>query len=241
MAFDGIVFDLFHTLIDPEPLRPAGFDPRAAVAGELGLDEEAYSTFWEATYVERETSTIDLVDLVERHARSVGVTVTATQRATIDRWFGVAKDRAILEPPPELVALVGELASAARVGVLSNCYEREVRCWPDSPYATLVHAFVGSCFLGVMKPHPAAYDAVLGSIEVAPERAVFVGNGGGGELEGARAAGFGLVVHLNAFDRLGPNVSPAEQRRRAAVADASIDRVEDLAPLLRRRAPAWFR
>jgi len=37
----GVVFDLFHTLVDPEPIRPPGFDAIASVADVCGrsIDE----------------------------------------------------------------------------------------------------------------------------------------------------------------------------------------------------------
>ncbi len=240
MAFDGIVFDLFHTLIDPDPLRPPGFNYRHSIADHLGLDRATFADYWEGTYEERETTTVDLADLVARHASSFGVEVAPGDRPMFDDWFGVAKDESLLSPPPELVDLVAQLSRSTAVGVLSNCYEREVRRWPDSPYAPLVSAFVGSCFLGVMKPDPKAYDAVLAELGVDAGRVIFVGNGGGSELEGADRHGFGAVIHMNAFDRLGTNVAAGEQQRRADLADESADAIEDLEVILRRRAPSWF-
>lgn len=237
VIFDGIVFDLFHTLIDPDPHRPRGFDYRMAIVDEFGFDRDAFVDFWEATYVERETTAIDLVDLVDRFARRTGLTIGPDERATVDGWFGVGKDRAILEPPSELVDLVADLGRAVPVGILSNCYEREVRRWPDSPYAPLVDAFVGSCFLGAMKPDPVTYREVLAALGLPPERAVFVGNGGGDELAGARTVGFGRVVHMNAFDLAGANVAPAEQRVRAETADVSVDRLDELGEVLRSLLP----
>ncbi len=240
MAFDGIVFDLFHTLIDPDPLRPPGFNYRHSIADHLGLDRSAFAEYWEGTYDERETTMIDLVDLVDRYAAPFGIEVAPGDRPMVDDWFGVAKDEALLAPPADLVDLVAELSRSSSVGVLSNCYHREVRRWPDSPYAPLVQAFVGSCFLGVMKPDPKAYHAVLTELGLEAGRVIFVGNGGGQELEGARRHGFGAVVHMNAFDRTGVNVGPGEQRRRAELADESAASVGELAAILRRRSPAWF-
>lgn len=241
MAFDGIVFDLFHTLIDPDPLRPSGFDYRRAIATHLGFEPEPFAQYWAGTYVERETTTIDLFDLVVRYGATVGVDVPERDRPRFDRWFGIGKDEALLAPPPDLVDLVAELSRATTVGVLSNCYPREVRCWPRSPYAPLVDAFVGSCFLGVMKPDPAAYVAVLAELGLEADRTVFVGNGGGDELDGARRHGFGLVLHMNAFDGVGSSIAPSEQRRRADLADESANEVDELADALRRRVPTWFR
>src|ERR1700694_625208 len=46
----AIVFDLFHTLVDPEDFRPKDFR-RADVAAEVvGLDKERFAAYWKDTW-----------------------------------------------------------------------------------------------------------------------------------------------------------------------------------------------
>jgi putative hydrolase of the HAD superfamily len=228
------VFDLFHTLVDPEPLRPAGFDRLGTVASVCGLDRAGLAEFWSATYVERETKPIDLLDLIQRHAATCGIVLTDHQGAALDRVFGAAEDAAILEPDDRLVGLVARLAEEMPVGVLSNCHEHEIRRWPDSPFAPHVTVFGGSCRIGAMKPDREAYTWIIDELGADPATSIYVGNGGSDELAGAREAGFGAVIHCNVSDRLHGAVRPDEQRRRAEQADESVDTIDELVDLLSR-------
>lgn len=232
MKPSAIVFDLFHTLVDTEHLRPSGFDELDAVAHLCGIDVEPARRFWASTYVERETTPIDLVDLLARHLVSVDASVSPGGRRELDAVFGVTKDEALRRPRTDVVRLVDRVARLAPVGVLSNCHEREVRCWPESPFARSVAAFGRSSRIGAMKPDAAAYQWILTRLGADPTRAVYVGNGSSDELLGARRAGFGTVIHSNVFDRDNGLVEPDEQRRRAGQADASVDSIAELSEIL---------
>ena len=228
MTIEAVVFDLFHTLIDPEPLYPPGFDKRAVIADIAGVERAGLQGFWVETYVERETTTVDLVDLFDRHCTSVGRPLSPAARVEIDEVLGVAVDRAIREPDPEIVELLAELDGRVAVGVLSNCHEREVRHWDESPLAPLVQVIGRSCRIGAMKPDRVAFDWVVDRLGVDPSRSLYVGNGGSDELAGARRSGFATVVHMNAYDRRAGSLTLDDQARRAGDADVSVDSVAQL-------------
>ena len=228
----AIVFDLFHTLVDTEHLRPPGFDSIEVVAEICGIEHGPMRTFWDETYPLRETTQLDLTDLAQRYCERFDVPLDEAQRAAIDSAFGVCKDDALRYPEQDMVTLFAGLASTMPIGVLSNCHEREVRCWGESPFAPLTTSFGRSTRIGAMKPVPIAYEWVLSELNVDPGAAIYVGNGSSDELGGARRAGFGTVVHCNVFDRSNGLVSPDEQRRRAGQADASADTIDQLAVVL---------
>ena len=46
------MFDLFHTLVDTEHLRPRGFRDVTAVAEVCEVDLDRFGAFWSATYVD---------------------------------------------------------------------------------------------------------------------------------------------------------------------------------------------
>ena len=112
--------------------------------------------------------------------------------------------------------------------VLSNCHEREVRCWAESPLARHVTVFGRSCDIGAMKPDLRPYRWMATQLRIEPGKSVYVGNGSSDELAGARQAGFGHIVHSNVFDRSNGLVEPQEQLRRARQADTTVDTVDDL-------------
>ena len=229
MGSAGVVFDLFLTLVDTEHLRPVGFDPVAEVANVIGVESARFAAFWEETYVERETTMLDLVALTERFCDAVGVPLTGAQREQVDALFGVCKDDALRFPDPAMVELVASLAAQRPVGVLSNCHAREVRHWVSSPLAEHVAVFGRSCEIGVMKPDVRSYRWVLDRLGVDPTHAIFVGNGSSGELGGARAAGFATVVHCNIYDATNGLVPVDEQQSRAARAELSVATISEFA------------
>ena len=131
-------------------------------------------------------------------------------------------------PEPEIVELVDKLARRRPIGVLSNCHEREVRCWAESPLARHVTVFGRSCDIGAMKPDLRPYRWMAMQLRIEPRKSVYVGNGSSDERAGARQAGFGHIVHSNVFDRSNGLVEPQEQLRRARQADTTVDTVDDL-------------
>jgi putative hydrolase of the HAD superfamily len=229
---EAIVFDLFHTLVDTEHLRPPGFRTVESIGRVIGIDAEGLAAFWRETYVERETTEIDVVQLVERHCEPQGINLSGRQRQEIDALFGMCRDEALLSPRTEIVDMLAWLSERCRIGVLSNCDAREVRAWLESPLAPFVEVFARSCEIGAMKPDPGAYQWLLDAMAVKAQRSVYVGNGGSDELLGARRGGFGTVVHCNIFDSSNGIVSVAEQRVRAAQADVSVSSADELTALL---------
>lgn len=234
-AGSAFVFDLFHTLVDTEHLRPRGFHEVAVVAEVCGVDCDRFSAFWSATYVERETTPIDLAVMVERFCGTERAPLTADERLRIDEIFGTCKDEALRSPEPEIVEMVAKLARRRPIGVLSNCHEREVRCWAESPLAGHVTVFGRSCDIGAMKPDLRPYQWMARQLHIEPGKSVYVGNGSSDELAGARQAGFGYIVHSNVFDHSNGLVEPEEQRRRAGQADTTVNTVNELDNVLAAR------
>jgi FMN phosphatase YigB (HAD superfamily) len=134
-----------------------------------------------------------------------------------------------------MVSLVAELSRHVPIGVLSNCHAREVRCWPESPFAPYVTAIGRSCELGVMKPDPIAYQWVLAAVGATAGNSVYVGNGSSDELGGASRIGFASVIHCNIFDRSNGLVPTRDQQRRAAQAGSSVGTIAELSGALFQR------
>ena len=80
---------------------------------------------------------------------------------------------------------------------------------------------------GVCKPDPLAYASVLDLVGVSPALAAYVGDGSSDELEGARAAGFGLVILADEAAR-----AAGDLPRLRAQADASVASLAELPTLI---------
>jgi putative hydrolase of the HAD superfamily len=229
----GIVFDLFHTLVDPEDFRPRDSWRLRHVAEILhDPNPRELIMFWKDTYDERTTSPVSGTELILRYAEENGIEVQDDQQAAITTHLGDYQDVAILRPEDEVLAAVKDLAERHALVLLSNCYAEEVVAWPNSPLARLFDGAAFSYDIGSRKPDEAAYRAATGLLDLDTGECAFVGNGGSNELRGAREAGFGLVVHQNQFNAHNGLVSEEEQDRRARQADAQITSLGELAELL---------
>ncbi len=229
----GIVFDLFHTLVDPEDFRPRDWWRLRHIAE--ALDDPApreLIMFWKDTYDERTTTEVSGTELILRYAADNGIELSAQQEAKITAHLGEYQDIALERPRSEVLAAVAELAESHALAVLSNCYREEVSAWPDSPLAPYFSGAAFSYAIGARKPERAAYDAATRLLGLEAASCAFVGNGGSNELAGAREAAFGLVVHQNQFNEHDGLVSEEEQERRAGQADAQITSLTQLERLL---------
>jgi len=194
-TIDAVVFDLFHTLADPEEFRPRDFDRARQVAAVLGVEAAGFRRYWDDQLAELVISPDRPADRAAAYARARGGQVTRAQLASIDDVLGRYQDLALEHPRPEVIAALESLRRRGyRLGLLSNAHERDVRAWERSPLRPLLDSVCVSCFVGKAKPDLGAYRVVLDALGVEGSRSAFVADGGGGELAGARRAGFGLVV-----------------------------------------------
>jgi putative hydrolase of the HAD superfamily len=72
---------------------------------------------------------------------------------------------------------------------------------------------------GFLKPDPRIYALTLERLELSPGECLYVGDGGHGELQGAKEAGFSTVLSVEYIQNLWPERIPAHK----AWADSTID------------------
>jgi len=228
----GIVFDLFHTLVDPEDFRPRQSFRVRDVAEAIDANGRDLIMFWKDTYDERTTTPVSGTDLILRYAADNDIAVSEAQRAEITDHLGNYQDDALEQPRPDVVDAVAGLAERYPLVVLSNCYVEEVVGWPNSPLAPYFAGAAFSYAIGARKPDRASYLAATALLGLDPGNAAFIGNGGSKELQGAKDAGFAVVVHQNQFNITNRLVSEEEQQHRAAQADAQITSLAELEELL---------
>lgn len=172
--------------------------------------------------------------LVETFLAREGLQRDRALLAQVDYELGRFQDMALLNPRPEVVAALQTLrAGGIKLGLLSNCDEREVRTWAKSPVARFFDSVCFSFDLGVVKPDPRSYNTVLGRLGESAKNAAFVGDGGSNELEGAKAAGFKMVVFMEGFVASNGEYEPTKIQDLRKVADATIRRLDELPPLFK--------
>ncbi|NNC74313.1 MAG: HAD family hydrolase [Acidimicrobiia bacterium] len=241
MSRRAFVFDLFHTLANPEDYRPRDFDRIEQASAAVGLDPAVVKSHWLANLHLVATSRIEPVDVLRELCDAAGISAAERQFAAADTAIGRFQDDALRQPIPGSVDTLDALRNAGwLIGLLSNAHVRDIKAWDESPLDPLIDVAHFSCYQGVAKPDLTAYTQILAELEVAPEEAVFVGDGGSNELAGANAAGFGHVVLM-----AGPALDSGFRTQEdvdllAEDATAVINSVRDL-PALSERISAGMR
>ena len=213
----AVLFDLFHTLVS---VTPPGREDPPTVTEVLGVDPVEWRRLYYADDVlERCTGVVrDPVDAMRRTARLIDPGVpedrirhAATLRAALFRRGLVDVD------PGSLRALKRLRAAGVHIGIVSDAGVDDVEAWHDSPLRELVDAVVFSYEAGIRKPDPRIYQRVLDVLDTPASDAVFVGDGGSNEHDGARAVGMTPVLVTRLMSRFWPEWVEPRSRRVDAV------------------------
>jgi len=227
-----IVFDLFHTLISPEDFWPTGFSRERAAAEVLGIDAASLAAFWDGDGRSRYTGR-PVVELLQEAVHLQDMEVTDEALVAALEVYGRYHDRALETPRADVITGLGTLRDAGcRLALLSNADDREVAAWPKAPLSKLVPTACFSYEMGLAKPDPGAYRTILGHLDADPQSAVFVGDGGSQEFEGARAAGIGTIVCVTGFGTSDGLRTRQSIRKAEALADTTVVSVAELPNVL---------
>jgi putative hydrolase of the HAD superfamily len=179
-----VIFDLWDTIVDYDVEGSRAF--QTGVARRLGRDPEAFLTEWWESRSTRETGALrDYLATLGADAAVADEIATLRHDAT----------RTMLAPRPGAVETLVELRSRGiGVGLISVCSDDVPAVWEETPFAGLFDSTVFSCSVGLRKPDPRIYRLALDELDVAPEEAIFVGDGANDELAGAERVGMRAVL-----------------------------------------------
>jgi putative hydrolase of the HAD superfamily len=181
----GVIFDLFETLVDYGEARSRAFT--AAAAALLRRDPEEFHTVWREGRPVRETGPLAAwIASLELDNEAAGQLVALRHETAREL---------LMRPRAGVVDTLHELRRRGiRTGLITVCSEDTVDVWPETPFAGLFDAEVFSCEVGMLKPDPRIYALACDRLGVAPEEALFVGDGANDELAGAERAGLQAVM-----------------------------------------------
>ena len=200
VRLSAVVFDLFHTLVDPEDFRPKGFRRADSIAALLGADRSEFASYWNKTTTERSSTERPSIDYIREFQEAAGKPASTRTLTEAVELIGRYQDLAVLNPREEVLTCLQLLKSKGpKIGLLSNAEEPEVRNWFRSPLATYFDFVAFSYKTGKLKPDAASYGSVLEGLRADPTSCAYVGDGGNQELLGAKAAGFNKVVFMSRF------------------------------------------
>src|SRR2546425_2710972 len=189
----AVLFDLYETLVSElgVPVRRA-----SALATQLGVDEAAYRREWKSRRPEILLGHYTFQEALAQIRDKLGSRVDRTVLEQLRAERAAEKTTVLGKVEPDVLATVAELQRRrVKLALITNCLPEDVEGWERSPLHSFFNVTVFSYAAGLMKPDPAIYIATCRELDVAPQHALFVGDGTD-EVAGARAAGLEAVRAL---------------------------------------------
>ena len=179
-----MIFDLWDTLIDFDPVIGRAFQDR--VAERLGRDPDELATLWLEGRARRESGPL------RDYLLELGAEEDAAEELAALR---LESTRPLLKPRPGALDTLAELRRRGYLlGLITVCSEDVEELWEETPFAGMFDATVFSCSAGVRKPDARIYHLALDELGIEPGEAIFVGDGANDELAGAERVGMRAVL-----------------------------------------------
>ena len=217
-----ILFDLFQTLTNTDLWEHS----RPHTAELLGLDSELWKEMVFHGSRDRLVGKLtEPVEIMRMMAHGIDKTIppevirTAAENR-IERF-----KETLSRISPRVVETLEELRRRGhRLGLVSNADVTETIGWAGSPLNGLFDTVVFSWEDGYAKPEREIYHIALERLGAAADEAVFIGDGGSGELEGARRVGIETVMAAGVIRRIWPRDIEARLRH----ADGIVEAIDEL-------------
>jgi putative hydrolase of the HAD superfamily len=218
----AVLFDLFHTLTGPESTwtdRPSTCE-MLGVSGKAWNDQLLEKSRWRLSGEEKDPTVT-----IEKMARAIDPSIPddRIKKAMENRL--IRFEQALTKiPVVNLEVLKKFREMGKKISLISNADASEAAAWPSSPLKPFFNAVVFSCDVGFVKPEKEIYEIALQKLGLSAKECLFVGDGGSGELEGAKNVGLMTVFFSGVIREMWPD--RIEPRRK--IADYSIDNLEEL-------------
>jgi HAD superfamily hydrolase (TIGR01509 family) len=206
--YDAVLFDMGYTLVYFVPTQEEVVrEALRALGAEHSLEEirQAVEVVWGEYYRDAETETFPATEEYDQEASyrlSTALLAELGLPSDPETWEtynevleeGFRRPGA-LRPYPETVAVLDQLrALGYRMGIISNWswnLRRRVAQAGLDGYFEFVWA---SAYAGCNKPHPCIFEQALRQMELAPDRALYVGDSYRHDVGGARRAGLDPIL-----------------------------------------------
>lgn len=192
-TFDGVIFDLFGTLVDGAP--PAVYEQALEeMIAALGVPRDGFLQFWRQTADDRGLGKYQTIEAnIQDACHTLGVPLDP-ECLRVAMLARMALARATWKLKPDTVQTLTELEErGCKLGLLSNCSADYACLWEEMPLATFIEQPVFSCTVGLKKPDPRIYQLALERVGLHASRCLYVGDGESQELTGATNAGLHAV------------------------------------------------
>jgi len=196
MRYGAVIFDLFGALVDnitPDDYRRT----LGEMADAVGADRQAFIDLWrdDEVVLKRATGFFAASEqTVQYICERLGVAAGAERVARAAQMRLDAHGQWLF-PRPDAVDTLRQLRRLPlKLGLMSVASGDVPLLWPGSPLAPFFDEALFSSRVGLTKPDPRFYALACDRLGVPPGRCLYVGDGDGNELTGARQAGMHPVL-----------------------------------------------
>ena len=187
----AVCFDMFDTLADAHrQLEHSECDVLGITPAEWG------AAMWEEDLCrDRGLGFVKTVrEMIDRACDNLPFQVSEEKRKAVEAARCERLRLAVTEIDGQIVETVRQLKQRGlKIGLISNADVCDRLYWDQSPVFPFFDDSIFSCDAGMLKPDPEIYLLSLSRLGVNPSDALFVGDGGSRELEGAKAVGMKTV------------------------------------------------
>jgi putative hydrolase of the HAD superfamily len=194
VRYEAVIFDLFGTLV-PTFFSRSYAESLREIAGVLSAPYEDFERAWTDTYEQRSTGDFPTIaENLQHILAELGLPVDRGRIAEAERLRHEFIRQALI-PRPEATGVLTEIrARGLKTGLISDCSPDVPLLWGGTTLAPLLDAVVFSAVARTRKPDPRMYFLACEKLAVAPDRCVYVGDGGNNELAGASGVGMSAVL-----------------------------------------------
>jgi putative hydrolase of the HAD superfamily len=167
----AVVFDLYWTLLYEEE---TGLNKKAeGVAAEAGVTADDWHRAWYGTLEASWKGELSLLARVRKSLEAAGAAICDGELA--EELAGLMGSRSMPRLYPDVRASLAELRERGfKLGLVSNIASYRASWLHEIELTHFFDARALSCELGVAKPDPAIYLAVIERLGLAPDQCVFV-------------------------------------------------------------------
>jgi putative hydrolase of the HAD superfamily len=194
----AVLFDLFFTLVDPLNKKTE------SEYQVLGMDRVDFESRNALDYEIRACGKIrNPYEMMEHILRGLDIPPERIRRAADARLERIKG--ALRGVEEKNVRFLEKIRKAGfKTALISNADIMDIYYWQDSPLRSLFDETLFSYYEGLLKPDPRIYRLAARRLGLNPGCCFFVGDGGHGELRGAREAGITTVLTTEYIFRAWP-------------------------------------
>lgn len=194
MKYKAIIFDLFGTLVDNFPWIENN-NNLGRMASVLELPADDFINQWHDAFDDRMMGTFKNYQACIKHiCRQLGKDVIDDK---IELAAGIRFEmntKEVTTPRDGAIEVLSYLKSNGyKTGLISDCSTETIRVWKESPLKPLIDEPVFSCLVGIKKPDSHIFKMAVERLGVNPEDCIYVADGIGEELSGARKVGMHAI------------------------------------------------